>query len=66
MKIAVEDNDVFACQLELAETTNMVKSVSLRTVLVYSGELARSIEAEGYFNAAIPFSRLIGVRCAVT
>ena len=38
--------------------------VSLRTALVYSGELARSVEAEGYFDAVIPFSRLIGVRRA--
>ena len=35
--------------------------LSLRTALVYSGELARSVEAEGYFDAIVPFSRLIGI-----
>ena len=35
--------------------------LSLRTALVYSGELARSVEAEGYFDAVVPFSRLIGI-----
>ena len=35
--------------------------MSLRTALVYSGELARSVEAEGYFDAVVPFSRLVGI-----
>ncbi len=35
--------------------------ISVRTALVYSGELARSVEAEGYFDAVVPFSRLIGI-----
>lgn len=35
--------------------------ISLRTVLVYSGELAPSIEPSGYFDAVVPFGRLLGI-----
>lgn len=35
--------------------------VSIRTALVYSGELAKSVEAEGFFDAIVPFARLIGI-----
>ena len=35
--------------------------ISLRTVLVYSGELAPSIEPSGYFDALVPFGRLLGI-----
>jgi hypothetical protein len=28
---------------------------------IYAGELARSVEAEGYFDAVVPFSCLIGI-----
>ena len=38
------------------------RGVSVRTALVYSGELAKSVVAEGYFDAIIPFARLIGLR----
>ncbi len=34
---------------------------SMRTALVYSGELARSVEATGYFDAIVPFRRLLGL-----
>ena len=36
--------------------------ISLRTLLVYSGELAPSIEPSGYFDALVPFGRLLGVQ----
>ena len=34
---------------------------SKRAVLVYEGELAKSIEADGYFDALIPARRLLGL-----
>jgi len=37
------------------------KGVSLRTALVYEGELAPIVEADGYFDAIIPFRRLLGL-----
>ena len=38
------------------------RGISLRTALVYSGELAKSVVAEGYFDAIVPFAQLIGLR----
>ena len=35
--------------------------VSVRTALVYDGNLAPIVEADGYFDAIIPFRRLLGV-----
>ena len=35
--------------------------ISVRPVLVYAGELAKSVEADGYFDAIIPARRLLGV-----
>ena len=35
--------------------------VSIRTALVYSGALAKSVEAEGFFDAIVPFARLVGL-----
>ena len=37
------------------------EGVSIRTALVYDGELNPSVEANGYFDALIPFVRLMGV-----
>ncbi len=37
------------------------KGFSVRTALVYDGELAPSVEADGYFDAIVPFSRLLGL-----
>ena len=34
---------------------------SKRAVLVYEGEIAKSIEADGYFDALIPARRLLGL-----
>lgn len=33
---------------------------TIRAALVYDGELARSVEGEGYFDAIVPFARLLG------
>lgn len=35
--------------------------VSLKTALVYDGELAPSVEADGYFDAIVPASILFGI-----
>ena len=37
------------------------QGVSLKTALVYDGELAPSVEADGYFDAIVPASRLLGM-----
>ncbi len=34
---------------------------SVRTVLVYEGRLLPGVEADGFFDAIIPFGRLLGV-----
>ena len=36
------------------------KGVSVRTALIYDGELAPSVEADGYFDAIVPARRLLG------
>lgn len=49
---------------ELEEKVALIparKGVSLRTALVYEGELAPIVEADGYFDAIIPFRRLLGL-----
>lgn len=35
--------------------------VSVRTALVYDGELDMSVEADGYFDAIVPVRRLLGI-----
>jgi len=37
------------------------QNVSVKTALVYEGHLALTVEVEGYFDALIPFSRLLGL-----
>ena len=37
------------------------KGTAVRTALVYEGELDRSVETDGYFDAIIPFRRLLGL-----
>lgn len=37
------------------------KSMSARPVLVYEGELAKSVEGSGYFDAVIPAEKLLGM-----
>ena len=34
--------------------------MTIRPVLVYAGELAKSVEADGYFDALIPANKLLG------
>lgn len=37
------------------------EGVSIRTALVYDGELSSFVEANGYFDALIPFRKLLGI-----
>ena len=37
------------------------RGVSLHTAIVYEGEIAPSVEADGYFDAIVPFRRLLGI-----
>jgi hypothetical protein len=37
------------------------RDASVRTALVYEGRLAPGVEADGYFDAIVPFSRLLGL-----
>ena len=44
-----------------AKRLHVGKDVSLRRALVYDGELAPIVEAEGYFDALVQFSDLLGL-----
>ena len=37
------------------------EGVSVRTALVYDGHLAPIARADGYFDAIVPFTKLLGV-----
>ena len=37
------------------------RGVSLHTAIVYEGEIAPSVEADGYFDSIVPFHRLLGL-----
>ncbi|MBQ6010518.1 MAG: ATP-binding protein [Kiritimatiellae bacterium] len=48
---------------EMAEKCRRIarpNDMSLKTALVYDGELAPSVEADGYFDAIVPAERLLG------
>ncbi len=48
---------------EMAEKAKRLpkrSDMSIRTALVYEGHLAPIVEADGYFDAVIPFGRLLG------
>ena len=40
---------------------SMPRGKSARTALVYDGDLAPIVEADGYFDAIIPFRELLGL-----
>ena len=46
---------------EKCERLSRRPGVSLRTALVYDGELAPSVEADGYIDSIIPARRLLGL-----
>ena len=49
---------------EMEEKVRLLPSrsgVSVRTALVYDGNLAPIVESDGYFDAIIPFRRLLGI-----
>ena len=37
------------------------KSVSIRTALVYEGELSKAVEGDGYFDALVPIEELLQI-----
>ena len=49
---------------EVAEKVKRIPrpdNMSVRTALVYEGHLAPIVEADGYFDAVIPFRRLLNI-----
>ena len=49
---------------EMAEKVDALprrKGISVKTALIYEGYLAPIVEADGYFDALIPFRRLLGI-----
>jgi len=49
---------------EVAEKVSSLprrSGISVRTALVYEGQLAPIVEADGYFDAIVPFARLLGL-----
>ena len=49
---------------EVAEKIKRLKRApdsSVRAALVYDGKLAETVPADGYFDAIIPFRRLLGL-----
>ena len=40
---------------------SMPRGKSARTALVYEGNLSQSVEADGYFDAIVPFRTLLGL-----
>ena len=38
------------------------RDISARTALIYEGRLSPGVEADGYFDALIPFSKLLGLK----
>ena len=43
------------------ERLPLPRDKSFRRALVYEGKLVRSVEADGYFDAVVPFRRLLGL-----
>ena len=54
-------HEVVAEMAEMCSRIARPNDVSLKTALVYEGELAPSVEADGFFDAVIPASRLLGL-----
>ena len=49
---------------EVAEKVRLLpkrQGISVRTALVYDGHLAPIVEADGYFDAIVPFRSLLGL-----
>ena len=44
-----------------ARRLQLPREKSFRRALVYEGNLAKSVEADGFFDAIIPFRRLLGL-----
>jgi hypothetical protein len=46
---------------EKVRRLKVAKHLSIRTALVYEGELSPEIPENGYFDALVPFGRLLGM-----
>jgi len=46
---------------EKVKALKRMKDVSIKTALVYAGQLAPIVEADGYFDAIIPIERILGL-----
>ena len=55
------DRSIIAEVDEKARRLRRNHDVSIKTALVYAGTLAPIVEADGYFDAIIPFSALLGL-----
>ena len=55
------DESVESEVAEKASRLRHPRGMSIRTALVYEGELSPVVRGNGYFDAIIPFSRLLGV-----
>ena len=53
--------EVIADMREKCMRLPRTKDMAVRTALVYAGVLDRSVEADGYFDAIIPFRALMGI-----
>ena len=65
--IAIYDADAVEGEKPLATVTAKVGKLkhadgcSVRAALVYDGDLAETVPADGYFDAIVSFRRLIGM-----
>ena len=53
-----ENNDIL---VSVFGRKGIVNVMSVRTALIYEGHLAPIVEADGYFDAIIPFRTLLGI-----
>lgn len=44
-----------------ARRLQLSREKSFRRALVYEGNLAKSVEADGFFDAIVPFRRLLNI-----
>ena len=55
------DNSIIREVDEKVSCISRPPGVSIRTALVFDGIIAPTVEANGYFDAIIPFRRLLGL-----
>ena len=55
------DRDIIREVDERVRAIRRRDGVSVRTVLVYEGELSPVVAADGYFDTLVPFRKLLGL-----